>query len=64
MNVAAQVVLRSVFLKIFSDKQPIQMMPESFVKNAKLDGVAVTQFVIDDGWIGAALGPQRSLAAR
>jgi hypothetical protein len=64
MNVGAQVVLRSVFLKIFSDKRPIHVMPESFVKNPKLDGVAVTQFVIADGWIGAALGSQGRVAAR
>lgn len=63
MNAFTQVPLRSVFLKIFSDKQRIHMTPDSFVKNPKLDGVVVTQFVIDDGWIGAALGPQRSVAA-
>ena len=63
MNVPAQIVLRSVFLKIFSDKHPIHMTPEEFVKNAKLKGVVVTQFVIDDGWIGAALGAQQRVAA-
>ena len=63
MNVAAQVVLRSIFLKIFSDKHPIHMTPEAFVKNEKLKGVVVTQFVIDDGWIGAALGAQQRIAA-
>ncbi len=63
MNVAAQVVLRSIFLKIFSDKKPIHMTPEEFVKNEKLKGVVVTQFVIDDGWIGAALGAQQGVAA-
>jgi len=64
MNVGAQVVLRSVFLKIFSDKRPIHMTPESFAKNPKLNGIVVTQFVIDDGWIGAAVGPQRRVAAQ
>jgi hypothetical protein len=63
MNVGAQVVLRSVFLKIFSDKQAIHMTPEAFVKNTKLNGIAVTQFLIDDGWLGAALGPQPRVAA-
>ncbi len=63
MNVAAQVVLRSIFLKIFSDKHPIHMTPDAFVKNEKLKGVVVTQFVIDDGWIGAALGAQPRVAA-
>jgi hypothetical protein len=62
MNAFAQTPLRSVFLKIFSDKRPFHMMPEAFVKNPKLNGVVVTQFVIDDGWIAAALGPQRRVA--
>jgi hypothetical protein len=64
MNVGTQVVLRSVFLKIFSDKQPMHMTPEAFVKNDKLKGIVVTQFVIDDGWLGAALGPQQRVAAK
>jgi hypothetical protein len=64
MNAFAQMPIRSVFLKVFSDKQPIHMMPESFVKNPKLEGVEVTQFVIADGWIGAALGPQGRVAAQ
>jgi hypothetical protein len=29
------------------------------VNHPKLDGLGVTQFVIDDGWVGAAIGPQR-----
>jgi hypothetical protein len=64
MNAAAQIALRGVFSKVFSQKEPIHATPESFVKNPKLDGVAVTQFVIDDGWIGAAIGPQRTVTAQ
>jgi len=59
-----QVVLRGVFLKVFSQKEPIHATPEAFVKNPKLDGIVVTQFVIDDGWIGAAIGPQRTITAQ
>ncbi len=64
MNAFTQTPLRSVFLKIFSDKQPIHLTPESFVKNPRLNGVAVTQFVINDGWIGAALGSQPRVAVK
>ncbi len=58
LNAGAQLALRGVFLKVFSQKEAIHATPESFVKNPKLDGVIVTQFVIDDGWIGAAIGPR------
>jgi len=60
----AQLGLRGVFLKVFSQKEPLHATPESFVKNPKLDGVVVTQFVVDDGWIGAAIGPQRTVTAQ
>ena len=59
LNVGSQIALRGVFLKVFSQKEAIHATPESFVNNPKLDGLAVTQLVIDDGWIGAAIGPQR-----
>ena len=64
MNAGSQIALRGVFSKVFSQKEPIHATPESFVKNPKLDGVVVTQFVIDDGWIGAAIGPQRTVTAQ
>ena len=64
MNAGAQIALRGVFSKVFSQKEPIHATPESFVKNPKLEGVVVTQFVIDDGWIGAAIGPQGTVTAQ
>jgi len=64
MNAGSQIALRGVFSKVFSQKEPIHATPESFVKNPKLEGVVVTQFVIDDGWIGAAISPQRTVTAQ
>ena len=60
MNAGSQLILRSVFLKIFSDQRPIEMTPESFAKNSKLNGIVVTQFVIDDGWLGECRGAATS----
>jgi hypothetical protein len=64
MSVTSQIALRGVFSKVFSQKEPIHVSPESFVKNPKLNGIVVTQLVIDDGWIGAAIGPQRIVTAQ
>jgi hypothetical protein len=64
LNAGAQLALRGVFLKVFSQKEAIHATPESFVKNPKLEGVVVTQLVIDDGWIGAAIGPQPTTTAQ
>ncbi len=64
MNAGSQIALRGVFATVFSQKEPMHVTPEAFVKNPKLEGVVVTQFVIDDGWIGAAIGPPRAVAAQ
>ena len=33
-------------------------MPRQIVDDPKLKDAAITQFVIDDGWIGISLGPK------
>ena len=50
--------LRGVFSHVFSKSKPFELVPEQIVKAPKLNDAAVTQFVIDDGWVGIALGPQ------
>ena len=64
ISAGSQIALRGVFSKVFSQKEAIHATPEAFVKNPKLEGVVVTQLVIDDGWIGAAIGPQRTATAQ
>jgi hypothetical protein len=54
--------LRGIFHKPFSDKTPWQLMPERILKEPKLKDTSITQFVIDDGWIGVSLGPKRPAA--
>ena len=62
ISISGQIALRGVFSKVFSQKEPIHATPATFVNNPKLQGLAFTQLVIDDGWIGAAIGPQRVAA--
>jgi hypothetical protein len=64
ISVTSQIALRGIFSKVFSQKEAIHATPEAFVKNPKLDKIVITQFVIDDGWIGAAIGPQRVVTAQ
>ena len=39
------------------------LVPEQIVKEPKLADTAITQFVIDDGWIGVSLGPKPPAAS-
>jgi hypothetical protein len=41
----------------------LNVTPVVFLKDARLAQCGVTQFVIDDGWIGLAFGPVRSSAS-
>jgi len=59
LSTRSEIVLRGVFSKTFSKQRPLKLMPQALEQDPRLADVAVTQFTIDDGWIGVALGPQR-----
>jgi hypothetical protein len=54
----SQIALRGIFSHALSKKAPWELMPEQLLKEPKLKDAAITQFVIDDGWIGLSLGPK------
>jgi hypothetical protein len=56
MSMGTQIALRGVFAKAFPAHSRINLMPERFMSDAKLQELSVIQFSIDDGWIGVALG--------
>jgi hypothetical protein len=58
LSTGSQFALRGIFSHAFSKKIPWQLTPDRFVKEPKLKDTEITQFVIDDGWIGLALGPK------
>lgn len=49
--------LHSVFNKLLRKDQEVQLVKHDLDSNPRLKGLMVTQLVIDDGWIGLALGP-------
>jgi hypothetical protein len=60
LGAAGQVGLRGVFSRMFSREKPLRLLPESLVDDERLADLSVTQLVIEDGWIGLAVGPRRS----
>jgi hypothetical protein len=60
VNVGGQIALRGVFSRTFSKTAPWNLLPEGFATDPRLADLAVSQFVIDDGWVGVALSPERT----
>jgi hypothetical protein len=58
LNMGSQIALRGIFSHALSKNNPWGLVPDRIVKEPKLSDAAITQFVIDDGWIGVALGPK------
>ena len=58
-----QIALRGIFNGMFSRNRPWKLSPDSFLTDERFSDLAVTQLVIEDGWIGVALGPSRQDAA-
>ena len=62
LNLGAQIALRGIFSRVFSKKTPWSITPERLATAPELADLEVTQFTIDDGWIGVAIGPKRTAA--
>ena len=60
LNTGSQIALRGIFARTFPKNRPLNLTPERLGTDPKLADLVVTQFVIDDGWIGVALGPVRT----
>jgi hypothetical protein len=58
MSNGSQITLRGIFSKAFPQNETIKLTPERFVSDSELQDLAITQFVVDDGWIGFAIGPK------
>jgi hypothetical protein len=59
LNNKEQIALRGIFSNAFPKNGTIKLTPDRLVIDPKLQDLAITQFVIDDGWIGFAVGPKQ-----
>ena len=59
----AQLALRGAFSRVFSKDAAWQLVPRQIIDDPRLGDTAITQLVVDDGWIGIALGPKPPVTA-
>jgi hypothetical protein len=59
IGMQSQFVLRGTFGRIFAEDRPVRWLSDVFAEEKRLEGLQVTQCVIEDGWIGLAIGPVR-----
>lgn len=58
LTAGSQIALRGAFSKLLSKSRSIVLVPRTLVDNPRLKNLEVTQFQIQDGWIGVAIGPK------
>lgn len=55
LTLGERFALRSIFTKVLSKQQKVQLVPAAVRTHEKLANLHFSQFEIEDGWIGAAL---------
>ena len=53
-----QIALRGIFSRVLSRNRKLNLVNKQIAQAKELEDQQVTQFVIHDGWIGIAIGPQ------
>jgi hypothetical protein len=57
-----EVALRGIFSKVLSRERKINLVPSVVADDPRIADLQVTQLVVEDGWIGLAIGPPPTLA--
>ncbi len=52
----SEFALRGIFSKVLSREHKLNVMPAAIGQDPRMNGLAVTQCVIEDGWIAVAIG--------
>ena len=58
LGMGAQIALRGIFTRTFATHRAVYLTPVRLATDPQLADLAVTQFMIADGWIGVAFGPE------
>ena len=64
LTIGSQIALRGIFSSVLSKDTPLKLVDNPTVRHQKLQGAEISQFVIEDGWIGISLHKKPSIAAR
>ncbi|MCC7087395.1 MAG: hypothetical protein IT427_20525 [Pirellulales bacterium] len=57
----AEFALRGIFSKILSREKTLNLVPPAIVEHPRMADLCITQCTIEDGWLGIALGPDRTI---
>jgi hypothetical protein len=60
LGIRDQVALRGIFTKLFGNNDEFSLIPAELAEHPGLADLAITQFVVRDGWVGVAVGLPRS----
>ncbi len=55
-----RVALRAIFSRVFSSRSSLPMVSEELLKDPRAKGLAVSQLVLNDGWLGVAISEESS----
>ncbi len=58
LPIGQRVALSGIFNRVLSKSRKLQIINKQIAESPQLQDQQVTQFVIQDGWIGVALGPK------
>ncbi len=58
LNTKGQVVVRGIFNRAFPRDRTFDLIDPKWSGDARLAGLRISQFVVQDGWIGVAVGPE------
>jgi hypothetical protein len=60
MSMRDRLPVRAIFNKVFSARRPLPLVQEEWTSHPGLQGLAVTQAELRDGWIAIAIGDAKS----
>lgn len=58
MSMRERLPVRAIFNKVFSTRRPLPLTPQGLAEHPAMEGLAITQLELRDGWIGLAIGPE------
>jgi len=64
LGARGQIALRSIFSNLFREDRTFRIFPPRVMDDPRMAGLATTQFVVEDGWIAAAVAERRRQSSR
>ncbi len=62
MSLRERLPVRAIFNKVFSSEQTLPLVPQAWTEHRSMEGLAITQAELRDGWIAIAVGKSSDIA--